>query len=152
MKRFFQGLAMESIPPECRETYRRHRLFAVCDALAAGILVNTPVMALKSLASQDWQLAIQLPISSLGMFLVLHLGGIMARRNPMPFAVVPGLVYGVTSLAMAFTGNPLWFLILGGVGTLLETVSRPAVSAIIRLNYPAAQRGAITGRIRQWHL
>jgi MFS family permease len=152
MKWLPQGLAMEAIPPECRETYWRHRRFAVCDALAAGILANTPVMALKSLASQDWQLAIQLPISSVGMFLVLYLSGIMARRNPMPFAVVPGLAYGVTSLAMAFTGNPLWFLILGGVGTLLETISRPAVTAILRLNYPAAHRGAITGRIRQWHL
>ena len=64
MKRFFQGLAMESIPPECRETYRRHRLFAVCDALAAGILVNTPVMALKGLASRigNWQFNCPFPV------------------------------------------------------------------------------------------
>ena len=141
-----------SLPPECHSTYVRHFSFAVLDALAAGILANAPLMALKGMASSEWQVAVQLPISSIGLFLVLYLGGVMARRSPMPFAVVPGLAYALTSLAMALTNEPLLFLVLGGLGTLFETVSRPAVTAIIRLNYPATHRGTVTGAIRQWHL
>ena len=91
-----------------------------------------------------------MPISSLGMFLMLHLGGMMARRRIKPFVVVPGMVYALSSLAMAMTDEPLLFLVLGGLGTLFETVSRSAVTAIIRLNYPATHRGAVVGTIRQW--
>lgn len=140
------------LPEECRATYARHFAFAVLDAFAAGILTNAPLMALKGMGSREWQVAVQLPISSLGMFAVLYLGGIMAGRAPMPFAVVPGLAFAATSLLMALTDQPLLFLILFGMGTLFETISRPAVTAIIRLNYPATHRGAVTGAIRQWHL
>jgi hypothetical protein len=145
-------LRAPDLPTECRPTYVRHFSFAVLDAMAAGIIANAPLMALKGMASSEWQVAVQLPISSVGMFLVLYLGGVMARRRPMPFAVVPGMVYAFSSLAMAMANEPLLFLVLGGLGTLFETVSRPAVTAIIRLNYPATQRGAVTGIIRQWHL
>lgn len=141
-----------ALPAECRSTYRRHFAYAVLDAIAAGILANAPLMALKGMASREWQVAVQLPISSCGMFLVLYLGGVMARRRPMPFVFVPGMAYALSSLAMALADTPLLFLVLGGLGTLFETVSRPAVTAIIRLNYPASHRGAVTGTIRQWHL
>jgi len=146
---FFRGPAL---PAECRGTYARHFAFAVLDAIAAGILTNAPLLALKGMDSSEWQVAVHLPISSLGMFSVLYLGGLMAERRPMPFAVVPGMAYALASLLMALTNQPLLFLVLAGLGTLFETVSRPAVTAIIRLNYPATRRGAVTGVIRQWHL
>lgn len=141
-----------ALPPECRPTYNRHFAYALLDAAATGILANAPLMALKGLASAEWQVAVQLPISSLGMLAVLYLGSMMAGRSPMPFAFAPGIAYALTSLLMAMTDQPLPFLILAGVGTLFETVARPAVTAIIRLQYPATCRGAVTGVIRQWHL
>jgi len=140
------------LPAECRPTYVRHFSYAMLDAVAVGILTNAPLMALMGLKSQAWQLAIQLPISGVGMLAVLYLGGFMAGRSPMPFAFRPGIAYAVSSLLMALSSQPVPFLILAGLGTLFETVSRPAVTAIIRLNYPAQNRGAVTGRIRQWHL
>ena len=73
----------------------------------------------------------------MALFLVLWLGGWMAGRHPMRFAVWPGIAYAVCSLLMALSDQPLLFLILGGLATLFETASRPAVTAIIRLNYPA---------------
>lgn len=145
-------LRRPALPVECGPTYVRHFSYAMLDAVAVGILTNAPLMALMGLKSQAWQLAIQLPISGLGMLAVLYLGGIMSGRSPMPFAFRPGIAYAVSSLLMAFTGQPVSFLVLAGLGTLFETVSRPAVTAIIRLNYPAEIRGAVTGRIRQWHL
>lgn len=148
-REFFRG---PELPADCRDTYRRHFAFAVLDAVSAGILANAPLMALNGLASKDWQVAVQLPISSLGMFAVLYLGSLMANRSPMPFAFLPGIAYAVCSGLMSLTIEPLPFLILGGVGTLFEMMARPAVTAVIRLQYPASSRGAVTGTIRQWHL
>jgi hypothetical protein len=118
--------------------------------MAAGILSNASLMALKGMDCGEWQVIVQTPISSLGMLLVLYLGGVMAGRRIMPFVLVPGASYALASLAMALTNAPLLFLFLGGLGTLFETVSRSAVAAVIRLNYPATQRGAVVGTIRQW--
>jgi MFS family permease len=140
-----------ALPAECQHTYRRHLAYAVLDAVAAGILANAPLMALKGMGSPDWQMALNLTISSIGMFLVLYLGGVMAPRAKMPFVVVPGIAYAGTCILMALTNNVLLFLVLSGIGTLLETVARPAITAVIRLNYPATHRGAATGEIRRWH-
>jgi len=140
-----------ALPAECRHTYTRHFAYAMLDAVATGILANAPLMALKGMGSPDWQMALNMTISSLGMFLLVYLSGVMAQRPKMPFVLVPGLAYAVMSLLMALTNNVLAFLVLQGVGTLLETVARPAVTAIIRVNYPATHRGAVTGEIRRWH-
>ena len=41
------------LPAECRPTYARHLAFTVLDAVAAGILTNAPLMALKGMASHE---------------------------------------------------------------------------------------------------
>jgi hypothetical protein len=51
---------------------------------------------------------------------------------------------------MAVTHGVLPFLVLAGMGALFETLARPAIVAVIREKYPAAYRGAVTGRIRTW--
>jgi MFS family permease len=139
------------LPPACRETYRRHLAYALADASAAGILANAPLMALKGLAGPDWQLSLQMAISGAGMLLLLWLGGMMADRRKMPFVVAPGLAYAACSLGMAMMQDVLPFLVLLGVGTLFETLARPAVTAVIRLAYPATVRGAAAGAVRGRH-
>jgi MFS family permease len=115
-----------------------------------GILANAPLMAVKGLGSPGWQLHFQITLSSIGMFLVLYLGSRMATRPKLPFVLVPGYATAAVVLAMAFAWDPLVFLILLGLSVMLETVTRPAVSAVIRLNYPVTHRGAATGEIRKW--
>ncbi|HPQ70037.1 MAG TPA: MFS transporter [bacterium] len=144
---FFRG---PDLPAEVRGTYRRHLSYVIFDAAAAGILANAPVMAIKGMGSPDWQMALQLSISSIGMFLIIHLGGVMAVRRKMPFVLGPGAAYAICSLLMALTDNVLAFLILLGCGSLFEVILRPAVTAIIRLNYPVEVRGAAAGEIRKW--
>lgn len=145
--RFFSG---PGLPASCRDTYVRHLLYALLDAAAAGILANAPLMALKGMRSPPWQMALQMTISSVGMFFTLYLGGYMAKRNKMPFVIAPGLAFVACSVGMAVTHSVLPFLILAGLGSLFETLARPAIVAVIREKYPAAHRGAATGRIRTW--
>ena len=75
----------------------------------------------------------------------------MARRAKMPFVFVPGILAGVCSVAMAAaTSSAFWFLTLLGVGAMFEIVARPAITAILRINYPVAHRGHATGEVRKW--
>jgi hypothetical protein len=139
-----------SLPANCRDTYVRHLVYALLDAVAAGILANAPLMALKGMGSPPWQMALQMTISSVGMFFTLYWGGYMAYRNKMPFVVGPGLAFVACSAGMAVTRSVLPFLVLAGMGALFETLARPAIVAVIREKYPASHRGAATGRVRTW--
>ncbi len=145
-----QLVALAAMPPSAVRTFRFHLAFAVLEAAAAGILANVPMMALKGLHARDWHLTVPLTIASLGMFAGFYAGVAMSSRRKMPFVVAPGVLYALCSLGMAASGHPLGFLVLAGLGGCFDFVIRPAIAAIMRLNYPVTHRGAVAGRIRRW--
>jgi hypothetical protein len=51
---------------------------------------------------------------------------------------------------MALAPDSLAFLFLLGIFNLLDSISRPALTVIIRLNYPTESRGWVTGHLRRW--
>ena len=118
--------------------------------MVAGILTNGPTIGIKALKAADWHLALPTGISGIGLFMALGVGLWMARRPKLPFAVVPGFASCAACLGMALTPDPLTFLFLLGLFNLLDSISRPAITVIIRLNYPAESRGWVTGRLRRW--
>jgi hypothetical protein len=114
------------------------------------MLANGPTIGIKALRAADWHLALPTSLSGIGLFLTLALGVWMARRSKLPFALVPGFASCVACLGMALAPDPLAFMFLLGLFNLFETISRPAITVIIRLNYPAESRGWVTGCLRQW--
>ncbi len=147
LRKFFTGPDLEG---RAKHTYRRHFAHIVFLAMGEAILANAPIMALKGMESPDWQMALEKSISSIGMFLLIYLGSVMAVRRKMPFLFFPGIAYALCALAMAFIDDPLPFLILLGLGTLFDNILRPALTAIVRLNYPVETRGAVVGELRKW--
>ena len=139
-----------SLPRQSRTTYRYHLAFAVLDAVAGGILANAPFVALKVLGATEWQLGLNLTLSGAGMLFTLYLGSWMASRPKMPFVFLPGVAGALVTSGMVLTENSLVFLTLGGLGLMFNTISRPAVTAVIRCNYPPTHRGLATGEIRKW--
>ncbi len=132
-------------------TFRLHVSYAVLDAAAGGILLNAPIVALKAFQAADWHLPLRELYSGLGMIATLYLAGWMATRPKMPFVFIPGVMAAISSASMAFfTGSPFWFLTLYGCGAMFEIATRPAVTAILRANYPVEQRGHATGVVRKW--
>ncbi|GEM_PF-692125 len=132
-------------------TFRWHLVYALLDAAAGGILLNTPLIAIKAFQAANWHLPLRELYSGIGMFLALYLGARMASRPKMPFVFIPGVAAGTCSLAMAAAcGHAFWFLTLLGVGAMFEIVTRPAITAVLRANYPVEHRGHTTGEIRRW--
>jgi MFS family permease len=113
------------------------------------MLTNGPTIGIKALRAADWHLALPMSLSGIGLFLTLALGVWMARRPKLPFVVVPGFASCAACLGMMLTPNPLAFLFLLGLFNLFDSISRPALAVIIRLNYPAESRGWVTGRLRR---
>lgn len=139
------------LPQETRHTYVRHLAFVILTAVAMGILSNMPVMAVKRMAPANWQLTLRIVFSGGGQLFVLYLGGWMATLPKMPFVVAPGLAFAACSVAMiGLTGNVFGFLAVLGIGLFFETLSRPAIAAVIRMNYPATCRGSAVGELRKW--
>ena len=144
-------LRSPDLPAVARRTYRWHLAYALLDAAAGGMLANAPSLALKAIGGQSWQMPLRELYAAVGMLVTLYLGCWMATRRKMPFVVVPGLLCGLSSLAMAWSmHSAYWFLTLFGVGAMFEIMTRPATAAILRLNYPADQRGHATGCVRTW--
>jgi MFS family permease len=132
-------------------TFRLHIIYALLDAAAGGILLNAPLIAIKSFQAANWHLPLREFYSGIGMIAALYLGSRMASRPKMPFVFIPGVVAGTCCLTMAAaSGNPFWFLTLLGVAAMFEIVTRPAVAAIVRANYPVEHRGHATGEVRKW--
>jgi hypothetical protein len=113
------------------------------------MLTNGPTIGIKALRAADWHLALPTSLSGIGLFLTLALGVWMARRPKLPFILVPGFASCAACLGMALAPDPLAFLFLLGLFNLLDSISRPALAVIIRLNYPAESRGWVTGRLRR---
>jgi MFS family permease len=114
------------------------------------MLANGPTIGIKALRAADWHLAMPTAISGIGLFLTLALSVWMARRPKLPFVLVPGFVSCAACLGMVLAPDPLAFLFLLGLFNLLDSISRPAMAVIIRLNYPAESRGWVTGHLRRW--
>ena len=136
--------------PDVRRTYSYHRAYSVLSGLVAGMLTNGPTIGIKALKAADWHLAVPMSLSGIGLFLTLALGVWMARRPKLPFVLVPGFASCAACLGMALAPEPLAFLFLLGLFNLLDSISRPAITVIIRLNYPAESRGWVTGHLRRW--
>ena len=145
---FFRG---PQLAGNARRTYHLHLRYALLDAIAGGILLNAPIVAIKAFEAANWQLPLRELYSGIGMIASLYLGAHMARRAKMPFVFIPGILAGLCSVAMAWaTGSPFWFLTLLGLGAMFEVVARPAITAVLRINYPVDHRGHATGEVRSW--
>jgi MFS family permease len=138
------------LSPDVRRTYKYHRVYSALSGVVAGMLTNGPTIGIKALRAADWHLALPMSLSGIGLFLTMALGVWMARRPKLPFVVVPGFAACAACLGMAVAPDPLAFLLLLGLFNLLDSIARPALAAIIRLNYPAESRGWVTGRLRRW--
>ena len=143
-------LYVRFLPPDVRATYRCHWTYSVLSGCSAGILTNAPTIGIKVLRAADWHLALATGLTGIGLLMSLILGVWMARRPKMPFVLVPGFVSSAICLAMAVAPEPLAFLYLFGLCNLFEIITRPAIAAVIRANYPVDTRGWVTGKLRQW--
>lgn len=146
-------LSKLDLPPHVLRTFRFHMAYALLDAICGGILLNAPIIALRELHGENWQLPVRDGCVGVGMLASLYLGSWMAARRKMPFVFLPGVFAAVCSFGMVAAlsaGSALWFLLSFGIGGVFEVVTRPAIAAILRQNYPVAVRGQITATVRQW--
>jgi hypothetical protein len=133
-----------------RRTFRYHLAYAVIDGTAGGILLSAPLVGIKHFGAPNWQLPMRELFAGAGMIATLYLGCWMAQRRKMPFVIIPGVLAGVSALMMAWaTHSALWFTLLG-LSLMFAIVTRPATTAILRLNYPVEHRGHATGEVRKW--
>jgi len=132
-------------------TFRFHLAYGMLDGATGGILLNAPIVAIKAFEAANWHLPLRELFSGVGMIAALYLGSWMTARPKMPFVLVPGVLAGVSCLTMATaTGSAFWFLALLGVGAMFEIVTRPAIAAVLRTNYPVEHRGHAVGEVRKW--
>jgi MFS family permease len=141
---------LRGLDPAVRRTFLCQWAYSVLGGINAGILTNAPTVGHKALGAASWHLALPTGLTGLGLLLSLALGLRMGRRPKMPFVLAPGALACAAGLGMAAAPGPLGFLFLLGVCNLFETATRPAVTAIIRANYPVEVRGRVTGVLRQW--
>jgi hypothetical protein len=138
------------LPSASHRAFRFHMAFTLLDAVFAGIIGNTPLMAVKAMHATDVQLQLPLAMASIGLFGAVFSGAAMATRRKKPFVVAPGVAEGVSALLMAWMNSSAWFLALSGAISIFDFAMRPAVPSILRSIYPDHIRSHIAGTMRQY--
>ena len=140
-----------SLPRVSRRAFRFHLAYALLDATVAGILSNTPIMAVKALHATDAQVQIPWAMAALGFFASALTGVAMARRRKKNFILGCGAAAAVFMVAMACqTRSAIWFLVLAGCVGIFDFAARPAIPAILRIVYPEHCRSHVSGVLRQY--
>jgi hypothetical protein len=148
--RLAAGFMPPPLPSASHRAFRFHMAFMLLDAVFAGIIGNTPLMAVKAMGATDFQLQVPLAMASIGLFAAVFSGAAMATRRKKPFVVVPGVAEGVSALLMAWMNSSVWFLALSGAISIFDFAMRPAVPSILRSIYPDHTRSHIAGTMRQY--
>jgi Major Facilitator Superfamily len=124
--------------------------FQLLDAVFAGIMGNAPLMAVKAMGASDVQLQLPLAMASVGLFLSVFSGAVMAGRRKKPFVLVPGVGGAISAFLMAWMNSAPWFLAISGVISIFDFAMRPAVPSIVRIVYPRHCRSHVSGTLRQY--
>jgi hypothetical protein len=124
--------------------------YTLLDAVFAGIMANTPVMAIKAMGATDAQLQLPVAMASIGIFASVFTGVTMASRRKKPFVTVPGMAMGISALIMAWMHSAGWFLALSGMISIFDFAVRPAIPSIVRSIYPEHCRSHVSGTLRQY--
>ena len=82
-----------------------------------------------------------------GLFGTL-LGKLADKRRKMPFVLWPNAVGRSAVAFLAFTGDPVSFLVVASVFYFSLNLSAPAYASIMRTNYSGLHRGRLMGNIR----
>lgn len=149
-RRAAAGFAPPELPRESQRAFTYHLAFTVFYAIFEGITANVPIMAVESMQATDVQLQLPLAMASVGLFLSVGLGTVMARRRKKPFVLAPGLVAAIAAIVMAGVRTPGWFLFVAGIISICDFAMRPAVPSIMRIVYPDSCRARVSGTMRQY--
>lgn len=149
-RRVAAGFTPPQLPPDSQRAFSYHLAFTVFYAIFEGITANVPIMAVESMQATDVQLQLPLAMASVGLFLSVALGSVMARRRKKPFVLAPGFVAAAAAIVMAWTRTSRWFLFVAGIISICDFAMRPAVPSIMRIVYPDSCRARVSGTMRQY--
>jgi MFS family permease len=138
----------ERVPFLSRATYVHDLRAAMLFASCWGVANLSIIVAKKSFDTPHWLLAVMLSMNGVGMMLSLFWGNVVHHRRKMPFAFWPRVASHVLLVCVAFVTSATPFVVITGITMILAGATIPAVTGIMRSNYPPTHRGTIRGYIR----
>jgi MFS family permease len=150
--RFVPALAparlLEFSPP-VRRALRIDISVMLLFTLFAGLTTPfTGIILRKELGASAFQLAVLASASAGCLLLSLWLTRIVDSRRPLPYVVWPSFLARGLFLLIPFIASPWPFVGVLVAGTLLNTVSGPAQTALVERVYPREERGRAVGIVR----
>ena len=145
MAMFFE----KGVPPSARFAYRRDAwsgmLFAVMSGLTMPFFM---VIARGNLKASPFQISVLSMMQLAPQVLSLLWASMMEGRRKMPFAVLGWIASRSLFLLAAFVTTSWSFVAMVSLFYVLETISGPAYSALMKEIYPDSDRGRIMGYAR----
>jgi len=141
-----------SIPLNARPTYHYNLRSAILGGIGFSLYSQAGVVARKALHASSWEIALIAAAPVAGSALCLLWGGLTAGKPKMPWVLYPSLLSRIPILLAGFVQSALSFTILVSLAPFIWAIGQPAAASIMRSNYPANQRGMITGTVQMWSL
>ncbi|MBN1809506.1 MAG: MFS transporter [Planctomycetes bacterium] len=141
-----------TIPLTARPTYYHNIRSALLTGLGFGMYRMADVVAKKAFGAPDWHVALIAAAPVAGSALCLLWGRLTAGRHKMPLVFATNIAGRVLLLAAGAAKTALSFTLLVSAAPFIWQAGQPAVTSIMRTNYPAEHRGRITGTLQAWSL
>ncbi|MFC1672117.1 MFS transporter [Planctomycetota bacterium] len=139
---------LKRIPFLSRATYVHDLRAAMLFASSWGIANLSVIVAKKTFDTPHWLLAVMLSMNGVGMMFSMFWGNVIHHRRKMPFAFWPRVIGHVLLICVSFVSSATPFVIVTGMTMVLAGATIPAVTGILRSNYPPTHRGTIRGHVR----
>jgi MFS family permease len=141
-----------SIPLNARPTYYYNLRSAILGGIGFSLYSQAGVVARKALHASSWEIALIAAAPIAGSALCIFWGKLSAGKPKMPWVVYSSLLSRIPVLLAGFVQTALSFTLLVSLAPFIWAIGQPAWASIMRSNYPANQRGEITGTVQMWSL
>jgi MFS family permease len=141
-----------NIPLTARPTYYHNLRSAILGGVAFSLYSQAGVVARKIFDAPGWQIALIAAAPAAGWAMCLFWGRLETGRHKMPFILYPAILSRIPLLVAGFVKSALGFTVTVSLPPLIWSIGQPAYASIVRSNYPAEQRGLITGTLQAWNL
>ena len=110
-----------------------------------GVMTLLPWVVKETFGGSAWEVAVLSAAPPMGHLLDLYWAHHCTHRRKMPWVVWPGMISRLLIILVGVAVNSSMVVLFGVLSYIVGSVAVPAVSSILRTNYPGTRRYRVVG-------
>ena len=133
------------VPLTARPTFFYDIRSAPLNGICMGVLTLLPWVLKHTFGGSDWEVALLWAAAPTAHIFDLLWAHLCADGRKMPWVLWPGLVSRLFMVLVGLAVNSTTLVLFGTLSYVIGSMSTPAISSILRTNYPGTHRYRVQG-------